>query len=63
MYKLWGWFTTILGTAIICISWGSIEAHDGNLGKMAVYVLAGTGLLTLAVWILESVIKRGGFDE
>lgn len=63
MYKLWGWLVSILGAAIICISWGSIEAHDGNLGKMAVYVLIGSGLLTLAVWILESVIKRGGFDE
>lgn len=63
MYKLWGWLTVILGSAIICMSLGSIEAHDKNFGPMVVYILIGFGLLNLAVWIIESMIKRGGRNE
>ena len=60
MYKLKGWLSTILGAAIVCISWGSIEAHDQNWKPMVVYILLGSGLLMLSLSILESMIKQGG---
>jgi len=60
MYKLKDWLTTILGAAILCISWGSIEARDQNWKPMVVYILVGYGLLMLSLSILESMIKRGG---